>query len=166
MLSGSKRLISFARPFLVERSMIRWWIVSLGFWVAALGMLYLFNMFNIPLMLGTFLATELTILLRFLINDWWVFGNERPSWGRLWQFHVACAGGAAIWWSVANALPHFGVHYLLASVIGSGCSVFFSMGANFKWIWRDRQAPLPESEAPRGTGAVRTVGSAGVADPD
>ena len=115
----------------------RWWIVSLCFWVAGLGILYAFiSLLRMPLTLGTLLAAEITVVLRFLINDRWVFGYRRPSWGRLWQFHLACAGGAAIWWCVANALPRLGVYYLIASAAGSAASVFFSMTSNFRWIWR------------------------------
>ena len=32
---------------------------------------------------------------------------------------VRVAGGAAIWWMVSNALPRFGVHYLIASTAGT-----------------------------------------------
>lgn len=130
------------------RSLGRWWIVGLGFYVGGLGVLYLFrDVLALPLMLGTLVAAELTALLRFLINDRWVFGHARPTWRRLWQYHVACAGGTAVWWIVANALPQFGVHYLVASTIGTGCSVFFSMLSNFAWIWRRKAAAHEPSQA-------------------
>jgi putative flippase GtrA len=74
----------------------------------------------------------------FLINDAWVFKNKRPSWRRLWQFHVAGAGGFAVWLVVTNTLPLVGVHYLIASVAGSAASMLFSILTNFLWIWRKR----------------------------
>jgi putative flippase GtrA len=115
----------------------RWWIVNLAFWVAGLGVLYVFtDRLRMPLMAGTLLAAEIMTVVRFLVNDSWVFGRDRPTWRRLWQFHVACAGGSAIWWSVANVLPRWGVHYLIASALGSACSAVFSLTTNFKWIWR------------------------------
>jgi putative flippase GtrA len=123
------------------RSLGRWWIVGLGFYVGGTGFLYVSrDVLHIPLLLGTLLAAEFTTLLRFLINDRWVFGHSHPTWGRLWQYHVACAGGSAIWYIVSNMLPQFGVHYLIASTIGTACSVFFSMVTNFAWIWRKREA--------------------------
>jgi putative flippase GtrA len=129
-------------PRLPWRSLGRWWIVGLGFYAGGLGILYVFrDILALPLMLGTLIAAEVTTLLRFLLNDRWVFGHARPSWRRLWQYHVACAGGSFIWWIVTNALPQFGVHYLLAATIGTGCSVFFSMLTNFAWIWRRRVSP-------------------------
>ena len=89
-----------------------------------------------PLMAGTAVGAEATLLSRFLVNDRWVFGYRRPTWTRLCQFHLASAGGGTIWWIMANTLPQFGIHYLLAALAGTACSVLFSMTTNFLWIWR------------------------------
>src|SRR5437867_1330246 len=119
------------------QSLGRWWIVGLAFFGGGLGILYLFmDVLRMPLMIGTLLAAEVTIVLRFAINDRWVFGNRRPTWTRLWQFHIVSAVGSVIWWVAANTLPRFGVHYLIASTAGTACSVFFSMLTNFLWVWR------------------------------
>jgi hypothetical protein len=40
------------------------------------------------------------------------------------------------------------MHYLLASIIGSGLSAIFSMAANFKWIWGKEPSALPGREDP------------------
>jgi putative flippase GtrA len=121
------------------RSLGRWWIVGIAFYGGGLAILYAFrDVLGMPLAVATLTSAECTTLVRFLINDRWVFGHPRPTWRRLWQYHVASAGGSAIWYTIANSLPHFGVHYLLASTIGTGCSVFFSMATNFLWIWRRR----------------------------
>jgi putative flippase GtrA len=126
------------------RSLSRWWIVGLAFYAGGLGVLYVSrDVLALPLLLGTLLSSEFIMLLRFLVNDRWVFGHPRPTWRRLWQYHVAGAGGFAIWWCIANLLPRFGIHYLLASTIGTGCSVFFSMLTNFFWVWRRRADPSP-----------------------
>ena len=124
------------------RSLGRWWIVGLGFYVGGIGVLYLFReILGLSLVYSTLAAAELTTLLRFFINDRWVFDYARPTWRRLWQYHVASAGGAAIWWLVANLLPRFGVHYLLASTVGTAASVFYSMFTNFFWIWKGKTGP-------------------------
>jgi putative flippase GtrA len=39
---------------------------------------------------------------------------------------------------VANGLPKFGVHYLVASAAGSVCSMLVSIMTNFFWIWRNK----------------------------
>jgi putative flippase GtrA len=122
-----------------SRSLGRWLIVGLAFTGGGLGVLYVLrDILRLPLIVATSAGAEATLLLRFLINDRWVFGHRRPTWTRLWQFHVASAGGGAIWWVVANLLPRFGVHYLLAAIAGTACSVMVSMATNFLWIWRRR----------------------------
>jgi len=122
------------------RSLYRWWIVGLVFTAGGIGLMYvLVGMLYLPLLAATTINTEVPIMLRYLINDRWVFGHRRPTWRRLWQFHLASAGGAIVWWIVASALPRFGVHYLVASLAGTACSVCFSMVTNFLWIWRGRR---------------------------
>jgi len=122
------------------RSLGRWWVVGLSFTAAGVGIMYLLtSVLHLPLLAGTTLCAESTIVLRFLVNDRWVFGHRHPTWTRLWQFHLASAGGGAVWWLTANALPRFGVHYLIASLAGTACSVGFSMITNFLWIWRERK---------------------------
>ena len=120
-----------------QRTMVRWWVVGLSFIGIGMGILYaLVDVLKLPLVLGSIVGAEVGTVLRFLVNDRWVFRHRRPTWIRLAQFHVASAGGAAIWWTVANLLPRFGIHYLAASLIGSGCSMVLSLITNFLWIWR------------------------------
>jgi putative flippase GtrA len=121
------------------RPLGRWWIVGLAFTGGGLLVLYVLrDVFHLPLIMATAAGGEATLLFRFLINDRWVFGYRRPTWTRLWQFHVASAGGGLLWWIVANVLPRFGVHYLLAAAAGTACSVVVSMATNFLWVWRKR----------------------------
>jgi putative flippase GtrA len=135
MYSKSKSMRSLER--LPWRSLGRWWIVGLGFYVVGLTVLYLFtDSLRMPLMASTLLSAEVTLVLRFLVNDRWVFRHRRPRWSRLWQFHVASAGGGTVWWVVSNTLPRFGVHYLLAATAGNACAVVFGMTTNFLWVWR------------------------------
>jgi putative flippase GtrA len=131
------------------RSLGRWWVVGLAFVGGGLVVLYVLrDVLRLPLIVATSAGAEATLLLRFLINDHWVFGHQRPTWRRLWQFHLASAGGGAIWWVIANLLPRFGIHYLLAAIAGTACSVMFSLTTNFFWIWRRRD---------NGPAAVRVV---------
>jgi putative flippase GtrA len=119
------------------RTLGRWFVVGLIFLGAGTAFLYIaVDRLHMPLMLATLASAEVILLIRFLVNDRWVFGNRFPTWMRLWQFHIAGAGGFAIWWVVANTLPHFGVHYLIASAAGSASSMSLSIMTNFFWIWR------------------------------
>src|SRR5262245_14741056 len=114
------------------RAIGRWWVVGLSFFAIGIPILYLLiDVLKLRLIWGTLLAAEVTTILRYGINDRWVFGELRPTWKRFWQFHVANAGGFVIWYSSVNLLPTLGVHYLIASVVGTGTSVFMSMATNF-----------------------------------
>jgi len=89
-------------------------------------------------MVGTICAGELATLLRYLVNDRWVFGRRELSWRRLWQYHLANGGALCLWWIATNVLISFGMNYLLAGVLAVAFSTGFSMASNFYWIWRQR----------------------------
>ncbi|ACB75005.1 GtrA family protein [Opitutus terrae] len=131
----------------------RWFIVATVFTVFGLGLLKLLvGVLHWPYAVSTFVQSETCNLLRFFVNDRWVFGRRRPTWRRLVQYHVANALGFAVWWAGANALKAIGVHYLLASVLAMAGSFGVSWMTNFYWIWRkhhhseDKPDPTP---APR-----------------
>jgi putative flippase GtrA len=88
---------------------------------------------------GTFVAAEFSTLLRFFVNDHWVFGNARPTWNRLWRYQVANTGALIIWWAATNLLAALGIQYLLAGILAVGVSTGFSLASNFFWIWRRKQ---------------------------
>jgi len=139
----------------------RWWIAGLSFFFIGLVTLYvLMDLLGIPIFLGSLLAAEATTIIRYTINDRWVFSQRHPSWTRFWQFHVANAGGLVVWFAAVNILPRLGVHYLLASTAGTGCSVLVSLATNFLWIWRKKTgtAPQESSEAAANAAEAATGG--------
>ena len=124
---------------LLANSVVRWWIVGLFFTFVNIPLLYLFvDIVKLPLWAATLLASELVTLVRFFVNDYWVFGYPAPTWKRLWQYHVANASSFGIWWLGANIIPKFGINYLIASVLATGISVGWSMITNFLWIWKPK----------------------------
>lgn len=126
------RLKKFVTP-----QVLRWIAVGFLFAGVGLGLLKIMvGFFAWPYTLATLCSGEITTLFRFLMVDRWVFHHRRPTWTRLWQYHVANAMGFAIWWSAANLLKTFGVHYLVASVLAMFVSVGFNLLSNFFWIWR------------------------------
>ena len=123
------------------KSIARWWVVGFLFTGWSTCVLYLvISRWHWSVPVGSFATAEVGTVLRFAVNDRWVFGYPRPTLRRLWQYHVANAGGFVIWWSVCNVLPSFGIHYLIASVLATCCSVAFSMLTNFLWIWRRKRS--------------------------
>ncbi|MGC4074876.1 MAG: GtrA family protein [Nibricoccus sp.] len=97
-----------------------------------------------PYWISTFSSGEICTILRFLVVDRWVFEHRRPTWTRLWQYHVANAVGFGVWWAAANILKAQGVHYILAAVFALFFSVGFNLLSNFLWIWRKPARDNPE----------------------
>jgi putative flippase GtrA len=123
------------------QAVVRWWIVGIGFFGLTIPTLYLLHdQLGLPLPIATLLAGEILTVVRFGINDRWVFGNRRPTWRRFIEYHAAVIGGSIIWWAVTNIMPLFGVHYLIASLFGTAASVGWSMVTNFLWVWRPPRA--------------------------
>ena len=124
-----------------QNSVVRWWIVGLFFTFVNIPILILFvDLWRIPELAATFLASELVTILRFFVNDRWVFGHVFPSWLRLWQYHVANAGSFVLWYSVTNVLIYlFSVNYIWAAIVGTAFSVGLSMITNFLWIWKPKK---------------------------
>jgi dolichol-phosphate mannosyltransferase len=113
-----------------------WWIVGTAFTLLNLPVLYvLVDLMGVPLAVATLVAGEAGLLARFLVNDRWVFGHRRPTRRRLWQYHLAVAGGFVIWWSATNLLSRTGIHYLVAALLATGASVMLSVATNFLWVW-------------------------------
>jgi len=143
------KLKQFTWQGFFANAIVRWWIVGLFFTGLNLPLSWIFvDVFAWPVWLSTLLASEISTLLRFFANDRWVFGFPRPTWLRLWQYHVAIASSFAIWWTATNLLVYqLQVNYLLAQIFATCCSVGWSMITNFLWIWRKKHRP-PEPAAP------------------
>lgn len=92
--------------------------------------------FHLAVFVATLISAEACTVLRFLVNENWVFHTRQHCWFRLGQFHVANAAAFIIWLAVTNLLVLKGVHYQLASVAGVGCSFGASFISNFFWVWR------------------------------
>ena len=119
----------------------RWLAAGLVFMGVNTGLLYLFvRGMGLGVPLATLLSAEACTLLRYLLNEWWVFGTAMLSRKRLWQYHAANAGAFIIWWAATNALARGGMNYLLASILAVGFSTGFSLASNFLWIWRRKHA--------------------------
>jgi putative flippase GtrA len=114
----------------------RWLLVGGSFlFVNAALMALLVEGLGLAVFPATVVSAELCTILRFFINEHWVFRTGRSCWIRLWQFHLANASAFFVWLAVTNLLIHGGLHYQLAAVAGVGCSVGASFLSNFFWVW-------------------------------
>jgi putative flippase GtrA len=110
-------------PFQISQR-ARWFIVAAIFTGVGLGLLKFFvGVLHWHYAISTLIQSEICNVLRFFVNDRWVFLCPRPTLRRLWQYHVANAAGFIVWWLCANVLKNAG-------------SVGVSLLANFGWIWK------------------------------
>jgi putative flippase GtrA len=117
--------------------LFRWLTAGGAFlFINSIFMVVLVEYFTLKALWATLISAELCTILRFFVNEHWVFKGIGPVWKRLWQYHVANAGSFAVWMIVANLLIHWGIHYLLASALAVGISTMVSMASNFLWVWR------------------------------
>lgn len=138
---------------------VRWLAAGVAFMGINTALLYLFiSGLGLSVWVGTLAAGECNTLLRYFVNDRWVFGHRHPTFRRLVQYHVANAGALAVWWGVTNLLNAAGIHYLLAGLLAIACSTGVSFATNFYWVWRGKKdSPRP---AVSGVVLLRSDGAA------
>ena len=123
-------------PFQISQR-ARWFIVAGIFTGVGLGLLKFFvGVLHWHYAISTLIQSEICNVLRFFVNDRWVFLCPRPTLRRLWKYHVANAAGFIVWWLCANVLKNAGMNYLVASLVAMIGSVGVSLLANFGWIWK------------------------------
>jgi putative flippase GtrA len=110
-------------------------LLSYGVNQALLLALYRLTPLSASLPAASALALELSILVRFLLNDSWTFRDRRewPFMSRLAQSNLGALGSALIALLTLNALSiAFGVNYLVASSVG------IALGLVWNWLWSSR----------------------------
>jgi putative flippase GtrA len=121
--------------------LLKWFGAGLAMMGITTVFLFLFvDTLGLSVPVATLLAAEAGTLLRFLINDYWVFVRRNPTFRSCVHYHIANAGAFAVWWVTANLLTVLGMHYLVAGIAAVGCSTLVSLTTNFFWIWRKRRA--------------------------
>jgi putative flippase GtrA len=109
-----------------------------------------FHHLDAGLLLSSAIAVELSILVRFLINDAWTFRAFRSKSyrRRLAESNVSSLASPAISLACINVLtPLLGVSYLIANALG----VFIGLVWNWVWstgyVWRREMTVAPEMKA-------------------
>jgi putative flippase GtrA len=133
-------------------ALFRWLSAGLAFiFINSIFMVVEVEYFKLKALWATLVSAELCTVLRFFVNEHWVFKGVGPAWKRLLQYHLANAGSFLVWMMVANLLIHWGIHYLIASALAVGISIMVSMASNFLWVWRKIDHSRPSSPPPEET---------------
>ncbi len=130
--------------------LFRWLAAGMVFiFINSIFMVVLVEYFKLKALWATLISAELCTVLRFFVNEHWVFKGVGPVGKRFLQYHAANAGSFVVWMIAANLLIHWGIHYLLASALAVGISVMASMATNFLWVWRKIDPEIPTHLAPQ-----------------
>lgn len=88
-----------------------------------------------PLLLASSSALEVSIIVRFVLNDRWTFHDRhaKPLAARFYQSNFTSFGGPLIPLATVNILtPYFGVGYLISNSLG------ILLGLAWNWFWSTR----------------------------
>jgi putative flippase GtrA len=124
------------------------------------------NAVDLPLLLASIIALEVSIIVRFALNDWWTFRDRRtkPLAARFYQSNFTSFGSPLISLATVNILtPYFGVSYLISNSLG------ILLGLAWNWFWSTRLVWATGQTPPRSTAREKwgsqTAGVLPVASP-
>jgi dolichol-phosphate mannosyltransferase len=104
--------------------------------------------FDLSLLLASIIALEVSILIRFALNDWWTFRDRRTKSlaTRFYQSNFTSFGAPLICLAAVNILtPYFGVGYLISNSLG------ILLGLAWNWFWSTRLVWATDRTPPRST---------------
>jgi len=112
------------------------------------GLLWLFTeCTQLPFYLGAFFAIEASIFSNFILNDYWTWRDRRKgSFGsRLFRYNSSAAF-SSLFINVTVLLflkEWIGIPYLLANLVGIGCSVMSNFLLNSVWTYGEFRFSYP-----------------------
>ncbi len=87
---------------------------------------------NLGLLVASVVALELSIVVRFVLNDRWTFGErpQRPLVRRFYESNAGSLAAVVIALLAVNLLaPVLGISYLISNSIG------IALGLVWNWLW-------------------------------
>jgi putative flippase GtrA len=115
--------------------------------VAALWLLK--GRLGVPLLVATFLATEIAVLHNFVWHVHWTWADRpastRETFWRLIRFHVTNGLISIVGNLVLMTLltAYLGIHYLVANLISMGVCALVNLMVSHTWVFK----PVPVREA-------------------
>ena len=116
---------------------MRFGVVGLiGVGVNVLILRLLHGQLGLFLPVASAITVEITIVVNFLLNNWWTFGERSISGQRFARYNLAALGGLAITTAVLTLLTNqVGLPYLVADLIGIAAATAWNFGASTRWAW-------------------------------
>ena len=114
------------------------------------GLLWLLVEFTgLPFYLCSIIAIETSIITNFLLNDAWTWRDKRGGHllSRLYRYNLSTAF-SSLFINVTVLLflkEWVGIPYLLANLVGIGCSVVFNYLANSVWTYGEFRFKFPRA---------------------
>jgi dolichol-phosphate mannosyltransferase len=137
------RVIPFLQARVVKHGQrfVRFGVVGIAGVLVNTALLYLgATLARLPAVLAAGLATELTILGNFVLNDRWTFRDvhtRRPRLQRMAAYNGIALGGMLISLGVFVLLMHLlRIHYLLANLGGIAVATVWNYAVNARITWR------------------------------
>lgn len=107
-----------------------------GILVNNLVLFLFYDLARFPLLLASPLAVEAAIIHNYVLNNRWTFNQDRLSLMRFVKFNSISLVGMLITVGVMFALvTQFGLHYLVANLLGIGLATISNFGLNLFWTW-------------------------------
>lgn len=120
-----------------NRNKLLAWILS-GFSLVILSNLItymLVDYFSIIFIIASTFAGISCNILRFFINNFWIFKEKRFRLKSFIRFQLGNSFSFVVWWLIANLLVKGGLNYLIAINIATTVSTLLNLFINFFWVW-------------------------------
>jgi dolichol-phosphate mannosyltransferase len=104
------------------------------------GLLFVFvNKVGLGPLAAAAIATEVSILSNFALNDRWTFRAFRGGasrFARASRYNLNALGGFGLSLAVLGGLVHLlSIHYMLANLVAIGTATLWNYISNVRWTW-------------------------------
>jgi putative flippase GtrA len=88
-----------------------------------------------PLLTASAVAVELAVISNYLLNDRWIFGARSRSIRRFAKFNLSSLGGVAVNVLSIVLLTRFGMHFVVANLVGIAAGFIANFALSSTWVW-------------------------------
>jgi len=104
------------------------------------------EIYSQPVNIAGAVAIETSILTNFFLNNFWTWKDSRKKtfFTRLWQYHSVSLIAGFVNYIILLSLTHFGLHHLIANLIGIAIATLINFILNNHWTFARK---ISEEEA-------------------